>query len=198
MLNKYLIHCLLVLCRLQNALSSQVLTKGRAGVQPKYERASPKSRDLVIGTSDLEDVDFVVFDQAPSLLTGTVSVGGGGEWRKHVTVEVVDANNRGTVVRSSPLPASRFFEFKDLPAGRYLVRLASGLPEKTFAFAGDEAEADLRAERTVHVGNLKFQVKKQRGAQVSVAHITLSAPRPSTVKYCTGHHSTVQYSTRVL
>ena len=131
----------------------------------------------VIGNEDLEDLDFVVFDKAPSLVTGTVTLPGGGQWRKHVTVEVVDANNRGTVVRSSPLPVSRFFEFKDLPAGRYLVRLASGLPEKNFAFAADEAEADLRADRTVHVGNLRFQVKQHRGAQVRLG------PLYSTVLY---------------
>lgn len=116
---------------------------------------------------DMKNVDFVVVDSGPSVLTGTVDGPKAAMWQKHITVELLKKEGSSTTfVRSTPLPISRFFEFTDVPRDHYVVRLSFGLPETTHDFQAETAEADMRDRRTLHVGEIKFTAKSKQGDEV--------------------------------
>ncbi|GJP38808.1 hypothetical protein CLOM_g23217 [Closterium sp. NIES-68] len=67
-----------------------------------------------------------------------------------------------TPIRSIPVPLSRFFEFRDLPRGMYLVKLRLGLPGKSHVFESEGGEVDVREAVTGHVGTLRFRAEERR------------------------------------
>ncbi|CAI5482522.1 unnamed protein product [Closterium sp. Yama58-4] len=67
-----------------------------------------------------------------------------------------------TPIRSIPVPLSRFFEFRDLPRGMYLVKLRLGLPGKSHVFESEGREVDVREAVTAHAGTLRFQAEARR------------------------------------
>ncbi|CAI5496857.1 unnamed protein product, partial [Closterium sp. Naga37s-1] len=67
-----------------------------------------------------------------------------------------------TPIRSIPVPLSRFFEFRDLPRGMYLVKLRLGLPGKSHVFESEGREVNVREAVTAHAGTLRFQAEERR------------------------------------
>ncbi|CAI5474733.1 unnamed protein product [Closterium sp. Yama58-4] len=67
-----------------------------------------------------------------------------------------------TPIRSISVPLSRFFEFRDLPRGVYLVKLRLGLPGKSHVFESEGREVDVREAVTAHGGTLRFRAEERR------------------------------------
>ena len=124
-------------------------------------------------TGDTTGADFIVFPSpAGILLTGTVAGADVARWQPHISVELLAAESLA-LVRTIPRPLSRFFEFKDVPRGKYVVRLRLGLPERTHRFESLPAEVDLLARSgqqgaaAVHAGEMRFKAAERAAQPVS-------------------------------
>eukprot|EP00897_Mesotaenium_endlicherianum_P005425 jgi/Mesen1/4910/ME000245S03967 len=138
------------------AYSVQVVLKNGSEGTSGIERASPTSVSIQVDGADATGVDFLAFDQPAGItLSGTVEGPDAARWRPNISVEVAPASEPARVVHSSPLPISHFFEIRDLPRGRYIVRLRLSLPERTHEFRSEPVEANLEYDTAVHVGALR-------------------------------------------
>ena len=124
-------------------------------------------------TGDTTGADFIVFPSPAGIrLTGSVAGDDMAHWQPHLSVELLAAET-SAVLQAIPLPLSRFFEFKDVPRGKYAVRLRLGLPERTFKFESSHAEVDLLAQSgeqgavAAHAGEMRFKAAERAAQPVS-------------------------------
>ncbi|CAI5491840.1 unnamed protein product [Closterium sp. Naga37s-1] len=90
--------------------------------------------------------------------TNGAAAGADGSFEEASTLPVFSS----TPIRSIPVPLSRFFEFRDLPRGMYLVKLRLGLPGKSHVFESEGREVDVREAVTAHAGTLRFRAEERR------------------------------------
>ncbi|CAI5988006.1 unnamed protein product [Closterium sp. NIES-65] len=90
--------------------------------------------------------------------TNGAAAGADGSFEEASTLLVFSS----TPIRSIPIPLSRFFEFRDLPRGMYLVKLRLGLPGKSHVFESEGREVDVREAVTAHAGTLRFRAEERR------------------------------------
>ncbi|XP_028797029.1 nodal modulator 1 isoform X2 [Neltuma alba] len=136
----------------------------RDGVRSsRIERASPDSISVKVGTEDMKGLDFIVFEE-PEMTIMSCHVEGSSteEQRKHLIVEIKSASDAAKIESVFPLPISNFFQVKDLPKGRYLLRLRSGLPPGSHKFKSDSIEVDLEKKAQIHVGPLGYRFEEDQ------------------------------------
>ncbi|KAJ8440866.1 hypothetical protein Cgig2_000754 [Carnegiea gigantea] len=155
------------------------------------ERASPESIVVKVIADDIKGVDFIVFEEPEmSILSCHVEGESAGDIDSHLWVEIKSASDPSKVESSFPLPLSRFFQVKDLPKGKHLVQLRSGIPLSTHRFKSDVIEVDLEKHTHLHVGPLRYRIEEDIHKQeltpapvfplvvgVSVILLFLSIPR---------------------
>ncbi|KAL2934972.1 Nodal modulator 3 [Bienertia sinuspersici] len=125
------------------------------------ERASPESIAVKVGFEDIKGLDFVVFEEPEmSILSCHVEGERIAELDSRIWVEVKSASEPSKVKTSFPLPLSRFFQIKDLPKGKHLLQLRSGLPLSSQKFLSDVIEVDLEKHRQIHVGPLRYRIEE--------------------------------------
>ncbi|KAG1338774.1 nodal modulator 1 [Cocos nucifera] len=131
------------------------------------ERASPDSVVIKVGSEDIRGLDFVVFEQPErTILSGHVEGSDLEVLQPHLSVEVRLAADPSKIETVFPLPLSYFFQIHDLPKGKHLVQLRSGLPSSTHKFESDIFEVDLKKQPQIHVGPLRFKVEEYYHKQV--------------------------------
>eukprot|EP01018_Ginkgo_biloba_P008909 Gb_02734 [translate_table: standard] len=141
--------------------SVKVVVKGDSESRSRIERASPSFVTVEIGTTDINQLDFVVFDQPETtILTGHVEGIGLEKLQPHLTVQIKSASEPFKIESIIPLPLSYFFEVQHLPKGKYLVELVFGLPSRTHKFESDIVEVDLEKHVQIHVGPLYYRAEE--------------------------------------
>ncbi|KAL9250005.1 BOS complex subunit NOMO1-like protein [Drosera capensis] len=131
------------------------------GATSRIERASPESVSVKVGSEDIKGLDFLVFEKPEkTILSCHVEGERFGELDSHLHVEVKSASEPSKVEAAFPLPLSRFFQVKDLPRGRHLVVLRSGLPLTTHKFVSEVIEVDLEEHTQIHVGPLRYSLEE--------------------------------------
>ncbi|KAH9318972.1 hypothetical protein KI387_020741, partial [Taxus chinensis] len=141
--------------------SVKVVVKDDWRTQPRIERASPSFIDIEVGVTDINDLEFVVFDHPEmTILTGHVEGIGLEKLQPHLTVQIKSASEPFNIESIIPLPMSNFFEVQNLPKGRYLVQLLYGLPSKFHKFESDTLEVDLEKQTQIHVGQLSYRAEE--------------------------------------
>jgi len=108
----------------------------------------------------------------------------------HLSVEIRSAAEPSRVESVLPVPLSYYFEVRDLPKGKHLVQLQSGLPSHTYRFESELVEVDLEKQPQIHVGPLKYKTEERHQKQeltpapvfplivgVSVIALVISMPR---------------------
>ncbi|XP_044493042.1 nodal modulator 1 isoform X2 [Mangifera indica] len=157
----------------------------------KIERASPESVIVQVGSGDIKGLDFLVFEQPEkTLLSGHVEGTRMEELHSHLLVEIKSAIDTSKVESVFPLPLSNFFQVKDLPKSKHLVRLKCSLPSSIHKFESEVIEVDLEKNSQIHVGPIRFTVKEDHLKQeltpapvlplivgVSVIALFISIPR---------------------
>lgn len=157
----------------------------------RIERASPDFIPVKVGYEDIRGLDFLVFEE-PEMTILSCHVEGEriGDLDSHLRVEIKSASDPSKIESVFPLPLSHFFHVRDLPKGKHLVQLQSGLPPSTHKFESDVIEVDLEKHAQVHVGPLKYKFQEDRHNQeltpapvyplivgVSVIALFISMPR---------------------
>ncbi|AQK91358.1 Carbohydrate-binding-like fold [Zea mays] len=155
------------------------------------ERASPEYLSVNVGHEDMTGIDFVVFERPEvTILSGHVEGDGIDTLHPHLSVEIRSATDSSRVEAVLPLPLSYYFEVRDLPKGKHLVQLRSGLPSHTHRFESELVEVDLEKDPQIHVGPLKYKTEERHQKQeltpapvfplivgVSVVALVISMPR---------------------
>ncbi|CAD6238726.1 unnamed protein product [Miscanthus lutarioriparius] len=155
------------------------------------ERASPEYLSVNVGREDITGIDFVVFERPEvTILSGHVEGDGIDTLQPHLSVEIRSAADPSRVESVLPVPLSYYFEVRDLPRGKHLVQLRSGLPSHTHRFESELVEVDLEKEPQIHVGPLKYKTEERHQKQeltpapvfplivgVSVVALVISMPR---------------------
>ncbi|WOL10268.1 nodal modulator 1 [Canna indica] len=168
----------------------KVVAKDYLGAKA-LERASPESVAVVVGTEDIRGLEFVVFEQPDiTILSGHVEGNNIEALQPHLSVEIRSAIDPSKIESVFPLPLSCYFEVRDLPQGKHLVQLRSGLPSNSHKFQSEILEVDLEKQPQVHVGPLRYKVKEDGHKQeptpapvfpliagVSVIALFISIPR---------------------
>ncbi|KAK3194298.1 hypothetical protein Dsin_025608 [Dipteronia sinensis] len=132
----------------------------------KIERASPESVTIKVGSGDIKEIDFLVFEQPENtILSGHVEGHRIEELHSHLQVEVKLASDTSKVESVIPLPLSNFFQVKDLPKGKHLLQLRSSLPSSTYKFESEIIEVDLEKNAQIHVGPLRYSVEEDHHKQ---------------------------------
>lgn len=130
------------------------------------ERASPESLAIKVGSEDIRGVDFIVFEQPElTILSGHVEGTGLEALQPHLSVEIKSVSGTSKVQSVLPLPLSYYFQIRDLPKGKHLVQLRSGLPAKTHRFESEVIEVDLEKYPQIHVGPMKYSVEEYHQKQ---------------------------------
>ncbi|XP_038980298.1 nodal modulator 1 [Phoenix dactylifera] len=143
----------------------KVVAKDYLGVTA-VERASPDSVVIKVASEDIRGLDFVVFEQPEiTILSGHVEGSDLEVLQPHLSVEVRFSADPSKIETVFPLPLSYFFQIRDLPKGKHLVQLRSGLPSSTHKFESDVFEVDLEKQPQIHVGPLRFKVEEYHHKQ---------------------------------
>lgn len=130
------------------------------------ERASPESLAVKVGSEDIRGVDFIVFEQPEvTILSGHVEGTGLESLQQHLSVEIKSASETSKVESILPLPLSYYFQIRDLPKGKHLVQLRSGLPSNTHKFESEIIEVDLEKHPQIHVGPIRYSIEEQHHKQ---------------------------------
>ncbi|KAF3436558.1 hypothetical protein FNV43_RR23650 [Rhamnella rubrinervis] len=155
-----------------------------------FERASPESVKVEVGSEDIRGLDFLVFEQ-PDTTVLSCHVEGQRieELHPHLMVEI-KSSDMSKIESVFPLPLSNFFQVKDLPRGKHLLQLQSNNPSSTHKFRSEIIEVDLEKNSQIHVGPLKYFLEEDHHKQeltpapvfplivgVSVIALFLSMPR---------------------
>ncbi|XP_077219224.1 carbohydrate-binding-like fold isoform X2 [Tasmannia lanceolata] len=157
----------------------------------RIERASPEFVAIEVGMKDIKGLDFVVFEEPEvTILSGHVEGIGLEKLQPHLSVEVKLASDPSKIVSVFPLPLSYYFQIRDLPKVKHLVKLHSGLPSSIHKFESEIIEVDLERQSQIHVGPLRFKVEDHHHKQeltpapvfpliigVSVIALFISMPR---------------------
>ncbi|KAM0833417.1 hypothetical protein ACQ4PT_064262 [Festuca glaucescens] len=155
------------------------------------ERASPEFVSIDVGQEDISGISFVVFEQPETtILSGHVEGDGIDVLQPHLSVEIRSAVDPSRIVSVVPVPLSYYFEVRNLPKGKHLVQLRSGLPSHTHIFESELVEVDLEKQPQIHVGPVKYKTEKRHHKQeltpapvfplivgVSVVALVISMPR---------------------
>jgi len=113
-------------------------------------------------------VDFIVFEQPEvTILSGHVEGTGLEVLQPHLSVEIKSSNDALKVESVLPLPLSYYFQIRDLPKGKHLVQLRSGLPSNTHRFESEIIEVDLEKHPHIHVGPIRYSIEEQHHKQAS-------------------------------
>ncbi|PON61743.1 Glucoamylase, starch-binding [Parasponia andersonii] len=157
----------------------------------KFERASPESINIKVGSEDIKGLNFLVFEQPDTtIISCHVEGKRRDELRSHLLVEIKSSSDTSKVESVFPLPLSNFFQVKDLPKGKHLLQLKSNLPSSTHKFESEIIEVDLEKHSQIHVGPLKYFIEEDHQKQeltaapvfplvvgVSVIALFVSMPR---------------------
>lgn len=120
-----------------------------------------------VGSEDIRGVDFVVFEQPDiTILSGHVEGADLVTLQPHLSVEIRSASDPSNIESAFPLPLSFFFEIRDLPKGKHLVQLRSGLPSNVHKFETEVLEIDLEKQPQLHVGPLRYTFEEYHHKQV--------------------------------
>ncbi|KAL6850380.1 hypothetical protein ACP4OV_021007 [Aristida adscensionis] len=155
------------------------------------ERASPESVSVSVGREDITGIDFVVFERPEvTILSGHVEGDDIDTLQPHLSVEIRSAADPSRVESVIPLPLSYYFEVRDLPKGKHLVQLRSGLPSQAIRFESELVEVDLEKQPQIHAGPIKYKTEERHHKQeltpapvfplvvgVSVIALVISMPR---------------------
>ncbi|XP_051224560.1 uncharacterized protein [Lolium perenne] len=155
------------------------------------ERASPEFVSIDVGQEDISGISFVVFEQPETtILSGHVEGDGIDVLQPHLSVEIRSAVDPSRIVSVVPVPLSYYFEVRNLPKGKHLVQLRSGLPSHTHIFESELVEVDLEKQPQIHVGPVKYKTEERHHKQeltpapvfplivgVSVVALVISMPR---------------------
>lgn len=110
----------------------------------------------------------MVFEQPEvTILSGHVEGDDIDTLLPHLSVEIRSAADPSRVESVLPVPLSYYFEVRDLPKGKHLVQLRSGLPSHTHRFESELVEVDLEKESQIHVGPLKYKTEERHQKQVT-------------------------------
>lgn len=138
----------------------KVVEKGEPKTS-RIERASPESVTINVGSKDMKDLDFVVFEQPEiTILSGHVEGKRVDELNSHLRVEIKSATDPSRIESIFPLPLSNFFQVKDLPRGKHLLQLRSVLPFSTHKFESEVIEVNLEKHPQIHIGPIQFKVEE--------------------------------------
>jgi len=111
-------------------------------------------------------VDFIVFEQLEvTILSGRVEGTGLESLQQHLSVEIKSASETSKIESVLPLPLSYYFQIRDLPKGKHLVQLRSGLPSNTHKFESEIIEVDLEKHPQIHVGPIRYSIEEQHHKQ---------------------------------
>jgi len=155
------------------------------------ERASPEFVSVDVGQEDISGISFVVFEQPEAtILSGHVERDGIDLWQPHLSVEIRSSVDPSRIEAVVPVPLSYYFEVRNLPKGKHLVQLRSGLPSHTHIFESELVEVDLEKQPQIHVGPVKYKTEERHHKQeltpapvfplivgVSVVALVISMPR---------------------
>ncbi|WCJ22340.1 Carbohydrate-binding-like fold [Euphorbia peplus] len=158
---------------------------------PKLERASPESLSVKVGSEDIQELHFIVFEQPDTtILSCHVEGKKIAEFHSHLMVEIKSASDSSKIESVFPLPLSNFFQVKDLPKGKHILQLRSSIQSSALKFKSDAIEVDLEKTSQVHVGPLKYDFEEDHHKQeltaapvlplvvgVSVIALFISIPR---------------------
>ncbi|TVU21253.1 hypothetical protein EJB05_30878 [Eragrostis curvula] len=170
--------------------SIRVVAKDNFGFAA-VERASPEYVSVDVGQEDITGIDFVVFERPEvTILSGHVEGDGIDTLQPHLSIEIRSAADPSRVESVLPVPLSYYFEVRDLPKGKHLVQIRSGLPSHTHRFESEIVEVDLEKQPQIHVGPLKYRTEERHHKQeldpapvfplvvgVSVIALMISMPR---------------------
>lgn len=110
-----------------------------------------------------------------TILSGHVEGDGIGMLQPHLSVEIRSAAEPSRIESVLPVPLSYYFEVRDLPKGKHLVQLRSGLPSHTHRFESELVEVDLEKQPQIHVGPLKYKTEERHQKQVTSPHTCISS-----------------------
>jgi len=120
-------------------------------------------------SEDVYKYDFVVFDKDTAQISVTYSEAALSTWRQHIELQVVE-EGRGSVVQSVRLSANevgKYFRFENLGRKKYTLKLAFKFPGSKFELLANELAADLTGGKTLHAGDLHFEVRESEAQEVS-------------------------------
>jgi hypothetical protein len=110
----------------------------------------------------------VVFEQPETtILSGHVEGDGIDMLQPHLSVEIRSAADPSRIESVVPVPLSYYFEVRNLPKGKHLVQLRSGLPSHTHIFESELVEVDLEKQPQIHVGPVKYKTEERHHKQVT-------------------------------
>lgn len=103
----------------------------------------------------------MVFEQPDiTILSGHVEGDNLKVLQPHLSVEIRLDSDPTKIESIFPLPLSCYFEVRDLPKGKHLVRLSSQLPSNSHRFASEALEVDLDKQPQIHAGPLRYEIKE--------------------------------------
>jgi len=134
-------------------------------VNAGVESAAPPVLSLTIHHQDVRGLDFVVLrrpNTASASISGTVDVD--PVWTSTLSVVLASAQSPQVVQKTTALGFSRFFEFRSVPQGEYVVRLVCALSAHDFTFPKVESLVRMNSSN-VHLPPLVFgaAVRSNRG-----------------------------------
>ncbi|KAL5228006.1 hypothetical protein ABZP36_016271 [Zizania latifolia] len=131
----------------------------------EVERASPEYVSIDVGQDDISGIDFVVFEKPEvTILSGHVE-GNTDMFQPYLSVEIRSAADPSRIESVLPVSLSYYFEVQNLPKGKHLVQLRSGLPSHTHRFESEIVEVDLEKQPQIHVGPLKYKTEERHHKQ---------------------------------
>lgn len=157
----------------------------------RIERASPESVTIQVGSGDIRDLDFVVFEQPEvTILSCHVEGQRMKEPQSQLLVEIKSASDSSKTETVFELPVSNFFQVKNLPKTKHLLQLRTSLQSRTHKFESEIIEVDLERTAQIHVGPLRYSFEEDHQKQeltpapvfplivgVSVIALFISMPR---------------------
>lgn len=127
-----------------------------------------------VNSSDVTDIDFVVFEELHTTIVTGVAEGAQLEkWQPNLRVEFASAAD-GKVERTVPVPLSYYFEVQGLPKGKYTARLVFDLSERTHKFESETIDVDLETQSATHLGPLRFTADEHYHKQASASDSVFS------------------------
>lgn len=85
----------------------------------------------------------------------------------HLSVEIKSANDPLKIESIFKLPLSYYFEIRDLPKGKHLVKLVSDFPSSVYRFHSEVLEVDLDVKPQFHAGALRYNIDEYHQKQVN-------------------------------
>ena len=113
-------------------------------------------------------MDFVVFEYPGStVLNGYVEGKNLEILQPYLSVEVRSAIDPSKIETLVQLPLSNYFQIKELPRRKLLLKLVSRFPSPSHGFESEVLEVDMERKRQVFVGPLTYRIDEYHSKQVS-------------------------------